>query len=477
MTVAARVDRFLTHHAVGYDIICHSQTRSLRQAAEAAHVPPRQFARALVLEVERRRYMAVLPLDHLLDFKMLEQLLGACPRLIPVEELGEVFEDCEHGCIPPLAQPYGFDALCDESLFAHQRIVFEGGVHNSLLRVDAAGFQRLMRGATRAEISRPDECLSEAGSPVGIARPPVAAAVMDELTPARNVCARIDEIYELPLMPGHARELLLLRNRPEAHVDELARVVERDPSLAAQVMKYARSPLFGYAGRLDSIEDAIARVLGFDMVLNLALGLAALKPFRIAPDGPLGLKAFWRHAALSAGLTQQLAKSLPLQERPVPGLLYLAGLLHNFGYLVLGQLFQPEFYLLNRMVAANPETPVTVLEQRVLCRGQAREVMCAGHAEVGAWLMERWQLPAPVVAAVRHHHNVAFDGEHARYVHLVLLADRLLKSYGLGDGDSAELPLDVLQRVGLEADALLEITAEFMGQCGGWDGGLDLSAA
>lgn len=473
MTVAAKVDRFLTQQAIGYDIICHSQTRSLRQAAEAANVPARQLARAIVLQAGQRRYMAVLPLDHMLDFQALEQLLGVRPDLVPVNELDAVFDDCEHGCIPPLAQAYGFEGFCDQALFAQPRVVFEGGVHNSLLRVDASGFARLTRGMRQVVISRPEETLNETGAATGIARPPVASAVMDQLTPAREVCSRIEDIYEMPLMPGHARQLLALRNRPEAHVDELAKVVEQDPSLAAQVMKYARSPLFSYGGQVDTIPEAIARVLGFDLVLNLALGLAALKPFRIAPDGPLGLKAFWRHAALSAGLAQEIAKQMPLANRPVPGLVYLCALLHNFGYLLLGQLFQPEFYLLNRMVAANPQTPVTELEQRVLCRGQAREVMCAGHTEVGAWLMARWNLPEAVVVTARQHHNPAYEGEHAAYVQLVLLADRLLKGFGLGDGDGETLPEEVLERVGLSGDALHELATQFMAQCGNWDGGLE----
>lgn len=473
MTVAARVDRFLTRQAIGYDIICHSRTRSLRQAAEAANVSCRQFARAIILSVQQRRYMAVLPLDHLLDFQALEKLLGARPELVPARELAPVFDDCEPGCIPPLAAAYGFEGICDEVLFSQQRVVFEGGMHNSLLRVDGAGFAGLMHQVQRAVISRPEESLRESRPPVGLAAPALSTSTMDELTPASDVCARIEEIYELPLMPGHAQQLLALRNRPEAHVEELARVVEQDPSLAAQVMKYARSPLFAYGGKLESIEEAVARVLGFDTVLNLALGLAALKPFRIAPDGPLGLKAFWRHASLSAGLAQKLSKELALAQRPAPGLVYLGGLLHNFGYLLLGQLFQPEFYLLNRMVAANPDTPVTELEQRVLCRGQAREMMCAGHAQVGAWLMERWNLPPPVVTAVRHHHDPDYAQEHAVYAQLLLLSDRMLKRYGIGDGDCAELPPQALDLVGMDEEEVHTVAAEFMEQCGGWDGGLE----
>src|SRR5690606_23270226 len=125
--------------------------------------------------------------------------------------------------------------------------------------------------------------------------------------------------------------------------------------------RYARSPLFGYRGRVDSVADAVARVLGYDLVLDLALGLAALKPFSIPADGPLGLDAFWQQATLSAALARRLVRLLPAARRPAAGTLYLCGLLHNFGYLVLGQLFQPEYYLLNRMVAANPEAPVTEL--------------------------------------------------------------------------------------------------------------------
>ena len=176
-----------------------------------------------------------------------------------------------------------------------------------------------------------------------------------------DIRRRIEQIYELPPMPAVARRVLQLRNNPGASVAELAAIVELDPSLAAQVVRYAVSPFYAYRGKIGSIHDAITRVLGFDMVMNMALGLATGKSFRNPCDGPLGLHAFWQHAVYSATLVQALAKRMLPNARPQPGMAYLAGLLHNFGFLLLGHLFLPEFKLLNKLVIAHPESPADVL--------------------------------------------------------------------------------------------------------------------
>jgi HD-like signal output (HDOD) protein len=218
-------------------------------------------------------------------------------------------------------------------------------------------------------------------------------------------------------------------------------------------MRYARSPLFAYRGKLDSIQDAITRVLGYEMVMNLALGICAGKSLRTPPDGPLGLHAFWRHATYSAALTQTLAGLLPRALRPKAGLAYLAGLLHNFGYLLLGHLFQPEFYLLNKLVEANPNTAITELEGRVLGMGQARDALTMGHAQMGAWLMQSWHMPEEIIVALREHHNPDYRGAFAVYARLVLVADYLLKTQGIGDADPGPLPATIMADLGLDMAA------------------------
>ena len=232
----------------------------------------------------------------------------------------------------------------------------------------------------------------------------------ESVRPASDLRRRIEQIYQLPPMPEMAQRILALRNDPDASIADLAAIVEMDPSLAAQVVRHATSPFYGYRGKIRSIHDAITRVLGFDLVMNMALGLAMGRSFRNPKDGPLGLRAFWRHAVYSACLAQALAREVPEDRRPEPGLAYLAGLLHNFGFLLLGHLFPPEFKLLNRLVAANPDKPVSALEKCVLGMGQAQDVLDMGHAGIGAWLMQAWQMPEEIVVTLREHHDPEYRG-------------------------------------------------------------------
>lgn len=291
----------------------------------------------------------------------------------------------------------------------------------------------------------------------------------ERVVPQVDIRHRIEQVYELPPMPAMASRVLQLRNNPNASVAELAGIVELDPSIAAQVIRYAVSPFYAYRGRIDSIGDAIARVLGFDMVMNMALGLATGKSFRNPGDGPLGLQAFWRHAVYTATLVQALAKRMPPNARPQPGMAYLAGLLHNFGFLLLGHLFPPEFKLLNKLVAAHPESPVTDLEKSVLGMGQAQGLLEMGHAQIGAWLMQSWQMPEEVIVSLREHHNADYGGEHAEFVHLVMVADHFLKGRDIGDAPDPALPPASLDRLGLKEEVVLQTAEQVLDDCGALD--------
>lgn len=287
----------------------------------------------------------------------------------------------------------------------------------------------------------------------------------EQLTRTGELRRRIEQVYELPPMPEMARRVLQLRNNPDASINELAAIVEIDPSLAAQVVRYAASPFYAYRGKINSIHDAITRVLGFDMVMNMALGLATGKSFHNPCDGPLGLQAFWQHAVYTATLAQALAKRMPPKLRPQPGMAYLAGLLHNFGFLLLGHMFPPEFKLLNKLVAAHPETPVTALEKCVLGMGQAQNLLEMGHAQIGAWLMQSWCMPEEIIVTLREHHNPDYAGDHALFPHLVMLADHVLKGRDIGDAPDAFLPPMSLSMLELSEDIVRDTAEQLFMDC------------
>jgi HD-like signal output (HDOD) protein len=79
--------------------------------------------------------------------------------------------------------------------------------------------------------------------------------------------------------------------------------------------------------------------------------------------------------------------------------------------------------------------------------------------EIGAWLMRSWNLQAEIQVAVAEHHDELYNGVHAAYPKLVLIADRLLKRHGIGDAESTELPEAILTSLGItaaQAEELLE---------------------
>jgi HD-like signal output (HDOD) protein len=91
---------------------------------------------------------------------------------------------------------------------------------------------------------------------------------------ARRIQQRLEATVEIPPLADTAQKIIKLRVDPDATIDDITGVVETDPALAAQVVSWAASPYYGSAGKIRSVEDAIVRVLGFDLVINLALGLA-----------------------------------------------------------------------------------------------------------------------------------------------------------------------------------------------------------
>ena len=254
-----------------------------------------------------------------------------------------------------------------------------------------------------------------------------------------NMREKLEKLTSFPVMPELAQKIVALGSHPD--INDLVAIVEIDPGLASQIVRQATSPFFGYRGKISSVRDAITRVLGVDRTLHLAFGVAASKALRSPADGPMGRKAMWIHAAYSAALMQSLAASLPKETQTSPGMCYLGGLMHNIGLLLLGHLFPAELHALNKAILANPHTPVIDLEQRLYL---------SDHAEMGMWLMKKWNMPPEVIMAVHKHHDMDYRGPYALFANLAFLADRLLRRLDMGDGDGEDLPAELLSTVGLQ---------------------------
>jgi Ala-tRNA(Pro) deacylase len=143
MAIAATVERFLAEQAIPCEIVPHRHTGDSLHTAEAAHVSGESVAKAVVLKDEQGYIVAVLPATYKLKIGELHAFTGRRHlELVPEEELGRLFGDCELGAVPALAAAYGVEAVWDESLALSSTLYFEGGITNRSSRSAARTFAK-----------------------------------------------------------------------------------------------------------------------------------------------------------------------------------------------------------------------------------------------------------------------------------------------------------------------------------------------
>lgn len=273
---------------------------------------------------------------------------------------------------------------------------------------------------------------------------------LDSYPPPADMHQAISEVKALPAIPATANRIMQLASDPFADAQKLAEIIELDPLLAAQVIRWASSSLYGYRGKISSVQNAITQVLGFNFVLNLALGLATLAPLRTPVEGTIGIRSLWVQALASTRIMASICQKMPVENRPPSDQIFLAGLLHNIGYPLLSHQFPDKFGYLIKLIIANPTLNITTVENFAFGYD---------HSQLGAWLMQTWSMPKPIVDIVYHHHNPNYRGDNYLLNLLVFVNDCLLGKVGIGDAINQECPDSVFQELGVSEeiyDALLD---------------------
>jgi HD-like signal output (HDOD) protein/prolyl-tRNA editing enzyme YbaK/EbsC (Cys-tRNA(Pro) deacylase) len=429
MNIPSTVRSFLANSRVRFKGRQVTPADTFEASVALAGIPLSRLVKPVMVKAGPAYLMAVIRADQELDMASLNLLFRRDFTLCNEAELHELFPNCDQQALPPLAEPYGLRSIVDAAVADMPNLYFATGSAGLFISTSGAEF-----------VGR----LHEAGWK-GRSIVQGAEVGLSVTTPEEMMRRKVEAVNSLPAMPGLAAEIIRIRNNPYAHASELSAVIEQDPSLSAQVIRYAGSPLYAYQGKVSSVEQAIVRVLGMDFVEDLAFGLSLGKAFKNPRSGPLGLDNFWQHALYCATLTQALCNEIDFAMRPPAGVGYLAGLLHNFGILLLGHLFPTQFEHLNRAVSAEPHRSLLELE---------RETIAVTHTELGLWLMDAWDMPKEINEAVSEHHNPGHRGDYAVFANLVFIANALLKRHGIGDAESMEIPPALLQRFGLDDEKL-----------------------
>ena len=137
---------YLDKHHTRYIVISHSAAFTAQGIAALAHIPGKELAKTVMVKLDGKLVMTVLPAAFHVDLEALKQLTGGKHAEIAAEEdFRDLFPECEIGAMPPFGNLYGIESLAEESLGEHREITFNACTHRELIRLEWADFQQLAR--------------------------------------------------------------------------------------------------------------------------------------------------------------------------------------------------------------------------------------------------------------------------------------------------------------------------------------------
>ena len=141
-----KLKAFLDEHGVKYVVISHSRAFTAQEVAASAHIPGRELAKTVIVEVDGEQAMAVLPASYQIDFDLIREATGAeHVRLVEEKEFKDRFPGCEVGAMPPFGNLYDMPVYVGERLSEDEEIAFNAGSHTELVRLRYDDFERLVQ--------------------------------------------------------------------------------------------------------------------------------------------------------------------------------------------------------------------------------------------------------------------------------------------------------------------------------------------
>ena len=140
-----KLKQFLDDHDVKYVSISHSPAYTAQTIAASAHIPGKELAKTVIVKIDDRYAMAVLPASYRVHLGHLKAAVSADHVELATEaEIKSLFPDCEPGAMPPFGNLYDMDVYVAEQLTQDEEIAFNAGGHTELLRMSYKDFEKLV---------------------------------------------------------------------------------------------------------------------------------------------------------------------------------------------------------------------------------------------------------------------------------------------------------------------------------------------
>lgn len=199
----------------------------------------------------------------------------------------------------------------------------------------------------------------------------------------------VDKLVSLPEVCFMVNDLV---NDPNSDIAQIGSVISQDPDLTARLLKLVNSSYYGFDNSIDTVSRAIT-VVGLRELQHMVWASSAVETFNHLSPADANMAGFWRHSIFCAVTARILARECDILH---PERMYVAGLLHDIGRLLVYHKFPTEAGKIIAYERANPNSDIESFE---------KELMGFDHAEIGQALCASWDLPNSLVTAIGHHHN------------------------------------------------------------------------
>ena len=137
---------FLDQERIKYVSIVHSTAYTAQEVAASAHITGKELAKTVIVELDGKMAMAVLPANRKIVLQDLREVTGSQEvKFASEEQFEQRFPDCETGAMPPFGNLYGMDVYLAESLTDNDQIAFNAGSHTEVIKLSYKDFERLVQ--------------------------------------------------------------------------------------------------------------------------------------------------------------------------------------------------------------------------------------------------------------------------------------------------------------------------------------------
>jgi len=241
---------------------------------------------------------------------------------------------------------------------------------------------------------------------------------------AKEMVQGSEQLFSLPKVFYQLQTAL---SDPDKSFEDFGAIISHDPALSARLLRIVNSPFYGLSSRVETISHALS-IVGLDQLVDLAMATSVIYQFRGIPNTLFNMESFWKHS-IAAGLAARTIGQLRGEDNVER--LYLAGILHDLGRLVI--------YMKEPTLARDAFYRSKEKEENIHLSEQA--LMGFDHAEVGGELLRSWQLPESLVQAVAFHHEPARCKEFPVVAAVVHTADYLVHDMNIAKSEEFYVPV------------------------------------